>query len=63
MIYDPEWILANLDDMTEFSRENSMPQTARLLQEAKHVAELEIERANTTERRFASSRLEGVSDT
>lgn len=42
MPYDPEWIDANLMDMVEFCKENSMPICAKALEEARRHCEWEI---------------------
>ena len=50
MTYDPDWVPANLADMAEFCRVNSLPQTANALKEVQRICELEIERVTTTKR-------------
>ena len=46
MTYDPDWIPANLEDMAEFCRANSMPETAVALEAARRTSRLEIDRTS-----------------
>ena len=48
MTYDPNWIPANLEDMAEFCRVNSMPETATALEAAIRTSWLEIDRASAS---------------
>lgn len=42
MLYDPEWMLANLDDMIEFCIANSMRKSGEALKAARRRCELEV---------------------
>ncbi len=60
MTYDPNWITANLEDMAEFCRANSMPETATALEAARHTSRLEIDRASTSTPRTEKSDMAEV---